>query len=163
MTAGSENCEQWQNSLYGKRQLRKVSFSFSFFFFTLFSPSPFPNVNVTDPQWARLCAPTSDSQNPNFNSSPPPPPFFFSVSKFGQKSFLCEVVLSRMANKQSHLRTGYSTLQHFRHLFQLTACLTSAGWILLTQDCVSWTGIGALQRHNGTFPLPPTAISLLRR
>lgn len=70
--------------------------------------------------------------------------FFPSVSKFVQKSifFLCEVMLSRMANKQSHRCTGQSTLQHFRSLFQLAACLTSAGWSLLTQDYVSWTEIG---------------------
>lgn len=60
-------------------------------------------------------------------STPFPLLFFPSVSTFWQKSVVCEVVLSRMANKQSHLRTGQSTLQHFKHLFQLTACLTSAG------------------------------------
>lgn len=90
---------------------------------------------------------------------------FLSVSKFRQKSFLCEVVLSRMANKQSHLSAGRAPLQHFRHLFQFTACLTSAGWILLTQVYVSWTGSEALPRHNGTLPPPPPpphATSLLR-
>ena len=98
------------------------------------------------------------------NSHLPPP--LLSVSRFSQKSFLCEVVLSKMANKQSHLSTGQSTLQHFRHLFHFTACLTSAGWILLTQVYVSWTGIGALRRHNGTLPPPPPpppATSLWRR
>lgn len=75
-----------------------------------------------------LCAPMSDFQNPNsiFFFVP-----FLLVSKFGQKSFLCEVVLSRMANKQSHLSTGQGPLQHFRHLFQFTACLNQ-------QDGSSW-------------------------
>ena len=100
--------------------------------------------------------------------SPTPSLFFFypflSISKFEQKSYLCEVVLSRMAAKQSHLATVHSPLQHFRHLFQFTACLTSAGWILLTQVYVSWTGKGSLPRHKGSPP-PPTplhVISLLR-
>lgn len=40
---------------------------------TPFSPTPCPNVNVTGPQWAKLCVPISDSQNPNFNSLFHPP------------------------------------------------------------------------------------------
>ena len=60
-----------------------------------------------------------------------------------------------MANKQSHLSTGQGPLQHFIHLFQFAACLTSAGWILLTQVYVSWPGIGSLPRHKGTLPPPP--------
>lgn len=124
-----------------KEMAEKVSFLSTF----SHPPLKFPNINVTDQQWTGLCVPTSDSQNPNSNSFFFTPVYFFpSVSEFVQKSFffLCEVMLSRMANKQSHRCTGQSTLQHFRSLFQLAACLTSAGWSLLTQDYVSWTEIG---------------------
>lgn len=104
----------WQET--AKKKKKK-----SFFF----SPLTISKMSMSQTRRVWLCVPTSDSQNPNFNSFSSP--FFPSVSKFWQKSVVCEVVLSRMANKQSHLRTGQSTLQHFKHLFQLTACLTSAG------------------------------------
>lgn len=116
------------------------------------SPSPFPNVNVKATQWARPCVPTSDSQNPNINS------FFFLLlicQQIRAGKFVGKVVLSRMANKQSHHCAGWSTLQHFRHLFHLTACLTSAGCILLTQDSVSWTGIGPYRDTMEAFLLFP--------
>lgn len=71
--------------------------------------------------------------------------------------FVGKVVLSRKANKQSHHCTGWSTLQHFRHLFHLTACLTSAGCILLTQDSVSWTGIGPCRDTMEAFLLFPAS------
>lgn len=115
-------------------------------------PSPFPNVNVRATQWARPRVPTSDSQNPNINSF-----LLLFCQQVWAGKFACKVVLSRMANKQSHCCTGWRTLQHFRHLFHLTACLTSAGCILLTQDSVSWTGIGACRDTMEAFLLSPVS------
>lgn len=116
------------------------------------SLSPFPNVNVTATQWARPRVPTSDSQNPSINSF-----LLLFCQQVWAGKFACKVVLSRMANKQSHCCTGWRTLQHFRHLFHLTACLTSAGCILLTQDSVSWTGIGACRDTMEAFLLFPVS------
>lgn len=115
-------------------------------------PSPFPNVNVRARQWARPRVPTSDSQNPNINSF-----LLLFCQQVWAGKFACKVVLSRMANKQSYCCTGWRTLQHFRHLFHLTACLTSAGCILLTQDSVSWTGIGACRDTMEAFLLFPVS------
>ena len=99
-----------------------------------------------------LCA-HNDSQNPNSLVLPSSSSFSLSAD-LGRKSFLCEVVLSRMANThtQSSLHAGKGSLQHFRHLFQFTTCLTSARRILLTQVYVSWTEIAPLPRHNETLP-----------
>lgn len=87
--------------------------------------------------------------------------FFFFLLLICQQiwagKFVGKVVLSRMANKQSHHCAGWSTLQHFRHLFHLTACLTSAGCILLTQDSVSWTGIGPYRDTMEAFLLFPAS------
>lgn len=119
------------------------------------SPSPFPNVNVKATQWARPCVPTSDSQNPNINSFFPL--LLLICQQIWAGKFVGKVVLSRTANKQSHHCAGWSPLQHFRHLFHLTACLTSAGCILLTQDSVSWTGIGPYRDTMEAFLLLPAS------
>lgn len=69
VTAVSENCEQWQKKVCVVRD----SWGGKSMLLTPFSPTPCPNVNVTGPQWAKLCVPISDSQNPNFNSLFHPP------------------------------------------------------------------------------------------
>lgn len=127
-------------------------------------PSPFANVNVKAAQWARLRVPTSDSQNPNINSfsSPPPPPFLLLIcQQIWAGKFAGKVVLSRTATKQRHGCAGRSALQRFRHLFHLTACLTSAGCILLTQGSVSWTATGPCRDTMGALLLFPAIVSLL--
>lgn len=93
VVGGLNDCclkELWAvaNSLSGKRQMKKKS--------TLFFFSQLPNVNVREPQHARLCVPTSDSQNPNIDSFFP---VFFCQQIWAGK-FLYEVVLSRMATNR---------------------------------------------------------------
>lgn len=85
------------------------------------------------------------------------PPLLLICQHIWAGKFVGKVVLSRMANKQSHHRAGWSMLQHFRHLFHLTACLTSAGCILLTQGSVSWTGIGPYRDTMEAFLLLPAS------
>lgn len=80
--------------------------SFFCLFFCL--PSQFPNVNVRATQWARPCVPTSDTQNPNINSF-----LLLFCQQVWAGKFACKVVLSRMANKQSHCCTGWAHASAF--------------------------------------------------
>lgn len=72
MTAVSENCEWWQNSLYGKRQLKKVSSSF--FFFNFSSPHHFQmSMSQTHNGQASVC--------PQVTPKTPTSTLFFSLSQ----------------------------------------------------------------------------------
>lgn len=78
MTAGSENCEQWQNSLYGKRQL-------SFFFFLLFSPPHHFQMSMSQTHNGQgsVC-PQVTPKIPTSTLSPPPP-FFLCQQIWAEK------------------------------------------------------------------------------
>lgn len=82
---------------------------------------------------------------------------FYSVSRFGLQSLPAKWCSAEWRINRAIAALAGRTLQHFRHLFHLTACLTSAGCILLTQDSVSWTGIGACRDTMEVFLLSPVS------
>lgn len=95
----------------------------------------------------KVCVPANPNHSPSLLLLHPSLPFTPSAN-LGRETFSSVKWCSaeRRTNKR-HLAARFS--------FRFKAFPTSAGWILLTQVSVSWTGTGALLRHNGPLPPPP--------